>query len=54
MAGYVGFKKLSDTLSKKQGVSDPAGLAAFIGRKKFGASKFNTAAAKGKKLGPGK
>jgi hypothetical protein len=55
MAGkYEGFAKLSGELSKKKGVSDPAGLAAMIGRRKYGVAKFNSAAAKGKKLGPGK
>lgn len=41
------FKSLTKKLSKK-GVSDPKALAASIGRKKFGAKKFNSLAAKGK------
>ena len=40
---YIGFKKLAAKTS-------PA-LAAFIGRKKYGKSKFQHAAATGKKLG---
>ena len=39
---YIGFKKLA----KKIG----AGAAANIGRKKYGKKKFQSAAAKGKKL----
>jgi hypothetical protein len=42
------FKNLTTKLSK-QGVKNPGGLAAFIGRKKYGATKFNKLAAKGKK-----
>jgi hypothetical protein len=34
----------------KKGVKDPRALAAFIGRKKYGAKKFNKAAAEGKSL----
>jgi len=49
---YVGFEKLRGQLAKKPGVSNPGGLAAFIGRKKYGAGKFNKAAAAGKKMGP--
>jgi len=49
--GYMGFDRLSAKLSKQKGVSDPKGLAAAIGRKKYGASKFNKAASSGKKLG---
>lgn len=39
------FKKLSGQLAAK-GASDPGALAAYIGRKKFGASKFAKLAAK--------
>jgi hypothetical protein len=42
------FKNLTTKLSK-QGVKNPGGLAAFIGRKKYGATKFNKLATKGKK-----
>lgn len=47
---YVGFKALEGKLSKK-GVRNPGAVAASIGRKKYGASKFNKAAAAGRKLG---
>ena len=50
--GYVGFEKLRGQLGKKPGVTNPGGLAAFIGRKKYGPAKFNKAAGAGKKLGP--
>lgn len=42
------FKELSNKLAK-QGVSDPDALAASIGRKKYGASKMASMAAKGRK-----
>jgi hypothetical protein len=42
------FKNLESKLSQ-QGVKDPAALAASIGRKKFGAKKFNNLSAKGRK-----
>lgn len=48
---YVGFDKLSAKLAKQPGVSNPKGLAAKIGRNKYGAKKFNKAAGMGKKLG---
>jgi hypothetical protein len=41
------FDKLTQKLAGQKGVSDPAGLAAYIGRKKFGAKTFDKAAAKG-------
>lgn len=41
------FKALTKKLSKK-GVSNPKGLAAFIGRKKYGKTKFQQLAAKGR------
>jgi hypothetical protein len=41
------FKQLSSKLDKK-GVEDPKALAAAIGRKKYGKSKFQKLAAKGK------
>ena len=43
------FKALKGKLAKQPGVTDPAALAASIGRKKFGASKMAKMAAKGKK-----
>ena len=35
------FQNLKKQLAAKPGVTDPAALAAAIGRKKFGAKKFN-------------
>ncbi len=48
---YLGFDKLKSRLAKRPGVTNPGALAASIGRKKYGAKKFNRAAAAGKKLG---
>lgn len=42
------FKNLMAKL-KKKGMKNPAALAAFIGRKKFGKKKFAKLALKGKK-----
>lgn len=42
------FKSLKEKLAKKKGVSNPGALAAYIGRKKLGAKKFNSLAKKGK------
>lgn len=41
------FKKLENKLAKKPGVFGPGGLAAAIGRKKFGAKKFQAKATAG-------
>jgi hypothetical protein len=49
MPKWIGFKKLSTSL-KRKGVRDPDALAAYLGRKKYGARKFNKAAAAGKSL----
>jgi hypothetical protein len=49
LMAYEGFDKLKGKLAKK-GVDNPGGLAAFIGRKKYGAGKFNKAAAAGKSM----
>jgi hypothetical protein len=35
------FEALKAALAKRKGVTDPAALAASIGRKKFGPTKFN-------------
>lgn len=35
------FASLTSSLSKKQGIHDPAALAATIGRNKLGDKKFN-------------
>ncbi len=42
------FAALKAKLAQKPGITNPAALAASIGRKKFGASKFNMLAKKGK------
>ena len=47
---YEGFEKTKQALAAK-GAKNPAALAAWIGRKKYGKAKFQAAAAKGKKLG---
>lgn len=55
MAGkYVGFDKLKGQLEHRPGVTNPGALAAYIGRRKYGAKRFARAAGQGKKLGPGK
>jgi len=46
---YMGFDKLKSSLSHK-GIRNPGALAASIGRKKYGKSKFQHAAASGHKM----
>ena len=41
------FAALKEKLSKQKGVTDPGALAAAIGRKKYGAKKMASMAAKG-------
>lgn len=43
------FETLTQAIAKRGGVSDPAAVAAAIGRKKYGAKKMAGMAAKGKK-----
>lgn len=43
------FAALEKKLSGKPGVTNPGGLAASIGRKKYGAGKFQSLAAKGRR-----
>lgn len=43
------FAALEGKLAKRKGVTDPAALAASIGRKKYGAKKMASMAAAGKK-----
>ena len=43
------FKALTASIASKGNVSDPAAVAAAIGRKKYGAKKMASMAAKGKK-----
>lgn len=43
------FGELEAKLSQRKGVTDPAGLAAAIGRKKYGPAQFQAMAKRGKK-----
>ena len=43
------FKKLEGKLAHRKGVTDPAGLAAYIGREKYGSSKMAKMSAAGRK-----
>ena len=43
------FKRLKKKLAKRKGVKNPAALAAFIGRKKFGKRKMAKMAAAGRR-----
>jgi len=43
------FKALTKSISKRGGVSNPAAVAAAIGRKKYGKQKFQKMAATGRK-----
>lgn len=36
------FTALTQQLAQRPGVKNPAALAAYIGRKKYGAKKFNS------------
>ena len=42
------FKKLEGKLAKKPGITNPAGLAAKIGREKYGKEQFGKMAERGK------
>jgi hypothetical protein len=42
------FKALEGKLANRPGVTNPKGLAAFIGRKKYGKPKFQGLASKGR------
>jgi len=49
---YMGFNKLSSKIQKEgKSKASADAIAASIGRKKYGKGKFQSAAAKGKKLG---
>lgn len=48
--GYVGFSKLKGEIAAKGNVRNPGAVAASIGRKKYGAKKFQKAASQGKKM----
>lgn len=43
------FKKLSNKLAQRKGVGNPDALAAYIGRKKYGAKEMAMKAAAGRK-----
>ena len=43
------FRALKKKLKKKKGIKDPAALAAFIGRKKYGRKKFAKLSAAGRR-----
>lgn len=43
------FKKLKGELARKPGITDPAALAASIGRKKYGTEEFQAMAAAGRR-----
>jgi hypothetical protein len=45
---YMGFGKLTSAL-KKKGADNPAALAAWIGRKKYGKEAFGKASVRGRK-----
>jgi hypothetical protein len=47
LGGGGRFRALAEKLAKK-GSKNPKGLAAYIGRKKYGAEKFQALAAKGR------
>lgn len=49
LGGGGRFQALESKLAAKPGVTNPGALAASIGRKKYGAAKFASLAAKGKK-----
>lgn len=46
---HTRFHKLELTLAKREGVTDPKALAASIGRKKLGKSRFQALAAAGRR-----
>jgi len=46
---HVGFKVLEEKLSGQPGVTNPAGLAAKIGKEKYGKKSMEEHAAEGKK-----
>lgn len=42
------FAALKNELAHRKGVANPAALAAYIGRRKYGAKKFNALSHKGR------
>ena len=51
LGGGGRFEKLKGELGHEKGIKNPGALAASIGRKKYGAKKMASMAAKGKKRG---
>lgn len=49
LGGGGRFQKLKGELSHEKGIKNPGALAASIGRKKYGAGKMASMAAKGRK-----
>ena len=49
LGGGGRFEKLKEQIAAKGGVSNPAAVAASIGRKKYGAKKMASMSAKGRK-----
>lgn len=49
LGGGGRFQALKSKLSEEKGVTNPGGLAAFIGAKKYGQKKMTAMAVKGKK-----
>ena len=49
LGGGGRFAALKGKLSKRKGVTNPGALAAYIGRKKYGASKMGKMSAAGRK-----
>ena len=47
---YVGFAKLRAKIAARGDVHNPGTVDASIGRKKYGKSKFQASAAKGKSM----
>ena len=47
---YLGFEKLKSKIAARGGVRNPGAVAASIGRKKYGAKRFNQAAHAGTKM----
>lgn len=47
---YEGFSKLKGEIAAKGNVRDPGAVAASIGRKKYGAKRFQKAATSGTKM----
>ncbi len=49
LGGGGRFKALKAALAQRKGVTSPGGLAAFIGREKYGNEKMAEMSAKGRK-----